>query len=64
MTEFSPLWQMQEACKARKLLIKAYTADIERYQMLLSKTMKDLEEYETAVALLSPQKINTQEVMS
>lgn len=49
---YGPIWQLKENAKSKHLLIKAHTADIERSQKLLSKTMEELAEYELVLAKL------------
>lgn len=52
MNNSGPLWQMQEAVKSTKLLIKSHRDDITRAQERESQAMLDLEKYEKAVELL------------
>lgn len=52
VTNYGPLWQIQEQIKAKKLLIRADHEDIDRITHRMKKTMKELEEYEKAEVVL------------
>lgn len=54
-TQNGPIWQLKEAVKSKKLLVKAYSEDIERSQKLLSKSIEELAEYEDVLKRLGEQ---------
>ena len=54
-TQYGPIWQLKEAVKSKKLLVKAYSEDIERSQKLLSKSIEELAEYEDILKKLGEQ---------
>ena len=47
-----PVWQLKENLKSKRLLIKAYTADKERAEELLTRTMNEIKEYEDVLIKL------------
>lgn len=54
-----PLWQIEQAIKANKLLLQANRDDIKRAQQREADTIKELGEYERAYELLQPMKETT-----